>query len=119
MDRARSRLLIMTAVVLDTVEKILLGARHPDIVKIERYGPSAGPWGPSVKSRGMDKRGISGVKVTHQSLATASLWDAIWPGEQPVDPPATLPPPKGYRAPRLAILTFQLLDIVRPEQFKA
>nr|WP_221374496.1 hypothetical protein [Actinoplanes polyasparticus] len=109
----------MTTVVLDIIERLLLAASHPDIVKVERYGPNAGPWGPSAKSPGMDKLRVSGVKVTHQSLATASLWDAIWPGEQPVDPPAVLPAPKGNRAPRLAILAFHLLEVAQPAQFKA
>jgi hypothetical protein len=108
----------MTAA-LDIIERLLKASQHPDIVKVERYGPGDGPWGPSVKSPGMDKKRISGVKVAHLSGATASLWDTVWPGEQPVDPPAVLPVPKGNRAPRLAVLAFRLLEVARPAQFKA
>jgi hypothetical protein len=108
----------MTAV-LDTIERLLRAAGHPDIVDIERYGPNQGAWGPSVKTPGMDQRGITGVRVTHQSTATASLWEANWHGETPVDTPAVMPPPRQNRGPRLAILTAWLLDIARPGDFKA
>jgi hypothetical protein len=103
--------------VLDTIERLLTAADHPDIVKVERYGPGDGPWGPTVQESKV--KHITGVKVTHQSTATASVWEAIWPGEQPVDPPTTLPAPRSARAPRLLILVSQLLDVAQPETLKA
>lgn len=103
--------------VLDVIERLLNAAQHPDIVKVERYGPGQGPWGPNVQQSKV--KAISGVKVRHQSTAAASLWEAVWPGEQPADMPETLPPPRGNRAPRLVILAAQLLDVARPAQFKA
>lgn len=105
--------------VLDVVEQLLNAAQHPDIAKVERYGPGDGPWGPSITSPGMSTRGITGVKVTHQSTATASLWLANRPGETPIPVPGVLPPPRQNRAPRLAILAVQLLDGAKPAQFKA
>ena len=102
--------------VLDVIERLLIAAEHPDIVSIDRYGPDLGPWGPTVEQSKV--KAISGVKVTHQSTATASLWEAIWPGEQPVTAPAELPAP-ARRAPRLLILAAQLLDQAKPEQFRA
>lgn len=102
--------------VLDTVERLLRSAQHPDIVAIERYGPNQGPWGPSVQES--PAKGITGVRVTHQSTATASLWLAVWPGEIPVPAPAVMPAPK-LRAARIAILAAQLLDVARPPEFKA
>jgi hypothetical protein len=102
--------------VLDVVERLLLAAQHPDIVAVERYGPGLGPWGPSVEQSRV--KAITGVKVIHQSTATASLWEAIWPGEQAVPVPDKMPPPN-QRAPRLPILVAQLLDYAKPEQFRA
>ena len=106
-----------TSKTLDVIERLLIAADHPDIAKIARYGPGEGPWGPTVE-RSPAKR-ITGVKVTHQSTATASLWEAIWPGEQPAELPAVPPKPKQMRAPRLVILVTQLLDVAKPPQFQA
>ncbi len=102
---------------LDLVERLLEAAAHPDIVKIERYGPGQGPWGPDVETS--KAKGITGVKVRHQSTATASVWEAVWPGEKPVEAPAVLPVPRQNRAPRLLILLKQLLDAARPEQLRS
>jgi hypothetical protein len=102
--------------VLDVVERLLLAAEHPDIVKVSRYGPDLGPWGPTVEQSKVKR--ISGVKVTFSSTATASLYEAVEPDEVPVDAPATALSP-ARRAPRLAILCAQLLDAARPPQFKA
>ena len=104
------------AAILDVIEGLLNAAEHPDIVKVDRYGDGNEPWGPSTE-RSKSKT-LAGVKVTHQSTATASLWGAVWPGQQPVAVPDVLPAPK-FRAARLAILVVQLLDVARPAQFKA
>lgn len=103
--------------VLDVIETLLRAAEHPDIVEVERYGPGLGPWGPTVEQSRV--KTITGVRVKHQSTATASLWEAVWPGEKPVDPPAALPTPLQNRAPRLAIFVCRLLDVARPSQFKS
>jgi hypothetical protein len=50
---------------------------------------------------------------------TTSLWEAVWPGEQPIDPPRVMPPPRQNRAPRLLIFTARLLDTARPDGLKA
>ncbi|GIM88792.1 hypothetical protein [Paractinoplanes toevensis] len=102
--------------ILDVVEDLLRRAEHPDITAITRYGDSNQPWGPSAERSKV--KGVTGLKVAHQSTATAMLWGADLPGETPLDVPATLPEPK-YRAARLAILVVQLLDAARPAQFKA
>jgi hypothetical protein len=103
--------------VLDVIETLLRAAEHPDITAVERYGPGLGPWGPSVSQSKV--KAISGVTVRHQSTATASIWEAVWPGEEPADPPAVLPPPRQNRAPRLAVFVAQLLDAAQPAQFQA
>ncbi len=103
--------------VLDVMERLLTAAAHPDIVHVERYGPGLGPWGPNVQQSTV--KAITGVRVVHQSTATASLREAVWPGEQPVDVPAVMPAPKQNRAPRLAIFAYQLLEAARPAELKA
>ncbi len=110
--------LMQPSPLLDLVERLLKAAEHPDIVKVERYGPGRGPWGPDVDQ----KKGpaATGILVRHQWSATASSWLAQWPGEeQPVDEPSELPPPRQNRAPRLAILVKQLLDAAQPAHLKA
>ena len=102
--------------VLDVVERLLVAAEHPDIARIDRYGPDLGPWGPTVEQSRV--KTISGVKVTYQSTATASLWEAVWPGEQPIGD-NTVVPAVTRRAARLLILAAQLLDVAKPEQFRA
>ena len=106
-----------TSKTLDVIEKLLVAANHPDITDIRRYGPGLGPWGPSDEKSPV--KGVTGLRVTHQSSSTASLWEAIWPGEQPVEAPDVLPAPRQNRAPRLAILVARLLDKARPAEFKA
>jgi hypothetical protein len=103
--------------VLGVMERLLIAAKHPDIVSVERYGTSNAPWGPTVETS--KTKSITGIMVRHQSTATASLWLAEWPGEQPAELPKVLPAPRQNRAPRLAILAGQLLDAAKPEQFKA
>lgn len=98
---------------LDIIERLLQSAQHPDIVSVARYGPNLGPWGPTVAQSRV--KAISGVKVVHPSTATASVWEAVWPAGQPVDPPAVLPGPRQNRAPRLLILLQQLLDVAKPD----
>jgi hypothetical protein len=105
------------SVILDVVERLLNTAGHPDIVKVARYGPDLGPWGPTAEKSPV--KNATGLKVTHQSTATAMLWEAIWPGEQPIEAPAVLPAPKQNRAPRLVLLVAQLLEVARPAEFKA
>ncbi|MCO8277000.1 hypothetical protein M1L60_41125 [Actinoplanes sp. TRM 88003] len=102
------------AQVLDVIERVLVAAEHPDIVKIERYGTGTEPWGPSAaKSR---TTSIAGVRVTYASTATAMLWGAIWPGEKPLPMPAELPKISD-RVARLSILVVQLLDVAKPAAF--
>jgi hypothetical protein len=101
--------------VLDLLEQLLHAARHPDITAIEQYGPGLGPWGPTVAESKVPA--ITGVQVTYQSTATASLWEAVWPDGKPVHTPAM--PPPNRRAPRLLIFTAQLLDYAKPEQFRS
>ncbi len=109
---------MLASPLLDMIEKLLTAARHPDIVKIEQYGPGQGAWGPDVDQNKV--KSITGIKVTHQSSATASIWLAQWPGqEQPIDEPAQLPLPRQNRAPRLAIFVKQLLDVAQPAELKA
>lgn len=103
--------------ILDIIERLLIAAEHPDIVAVERYGPGDGPWGPDVPTS--KAKAITGVKVKYQSTATASLWEAVWPGEQPMPAPAVMPLPTQNRAPRLAIFVARLLDVAQPEQFQA
>jgi hypothetical protein len=103
--------------VLDVMEQLLTAAKHPDIIRVERYGTSNAPWGPSAQESKV--KSITGVKVKHRSTATASLWLAVWPGEKPITPPAAPLPPRQHRGPRLAILAAQLLDVAQPAQFKA
>lgn len=105
-----------SAQVLDVVERLLRAAQHPDITAVERYGPRLGPWGPSVEQSKVKK--ITGVKVIYRSTATASLWEAVWPGEKAIPPPAQIPPPN-RRAPRLLLFVAQLLDYGKPEQFQS
>lgn len=102
--------------VLPVIERLLVAAGHPDIVKVTQFGPDLGPWGPTVEKSKV--KTASGVKVTFQSTATASLSEAIGMDELPVGVPDLLPPIR-RRAPRLAIFTAQLLDVARPPQFKA
>ncbi len=109
--------LMQPSPLLDLVERLLQAAEHPDIVKIERYGPGQGPWGPDVETS--KAKSITGIMVRHQSTATASLWEAVWPGEQPVDPPAVWPVPRQNRAPRLLLLVGQLLEAAKPAKVKA
>jgi hypothetical protein len=104
-----------TTQILDVIEQLLVAAKHPDIVAIDRYGPGLGPWGPSVEESKVKR--ITGVKVTHQSTATASLWEAVWPGGQPVPAPTDLPPDR--RATRLLVFTAQLLDFAKPDQLRS
>lgn len=98
--------------VLDLIEQLYASAKHPDITAIERYGPGLGPWGPSKEESKVAS--ITGIKVTYQSTATASLWGAVWPGGQPVPAPEALPPAR--RAARLLVFTAQLLDHAKPGQ---
>lgn len=105
-----------TVSVLDMIERLLKTADHPDIVKIERYGPGKGPWGPNVAESKVQH--ITGIRVAHQSTATASLWEAVWPGEQPVEAPEVAPAPRQNRAPRLLLLAKQLLDAAKPDQLR-
>lgn len=111
------------SVVLDVVERLLVAAQHPDTVTVERYGPGEGPWGPTVETS--KARGVTGVRVVHQSSATASLWEADQPGAQAVEAPEVIPVPRAdklapqMRAPRLLIFTAQLLDVARPAQFQS
>jgi hypothetical protein len=102
--------------VLDVIERLLNAAQHPDIVKVERYGTGGQPWGPTADKSPV--KTVTGVKVTHQSTATASLWGANRSDLTPVDRPAVMPAPK-LRGPRLAILAHQLLDAARPAEFTA
>ncbi len=108
---------VMADRILDILERLLTAAHHPDIVAVEQYGPGDGPWGP--KSDPKKVRGISGVRVVHQSTATASLWLAVWDGEQPVEAPAVWPVPRQNRAPRLAMFAAQLLEHAKPAEVKA
>ena len=101
--------------ILDILETLLAAAKHPDITAITRYGPGLGPWGPSVEESKVTS--ITGVKVTHQSTATASLWEAVWPGGTPVPAPADLPPSR--RATRLLVFAAELLDIAKPDQLRS
>lgn len=103
--------------VLDVIERLLVAAEHPDIVEVERYGPGGGVWGPTVEQSRAKQ--ISGLRVVHRSSATASLWEAVWPGEQPATAPAEASTPRQNRAPRLAQFVAQLLDVAKPEQFTA
>ncbi len=112
------RTVMQPSPLLDLLERLLAAADHPDIVKIERYGPGQGPWGPDADQSKV--KSITGIKVTHQSSATASIWLAQWPGEeQPIEAPAESPSPRPNRAPRLAILVKQLLDVAQPAELKA
>lgn len=104
-----------TARVLDLVERLLITAEHPDITAVDRYGPDLGPWGPTVTQSKV--KHITGIKVTHRSTATASLWEAVWPGEQPVPTPEVMPEPS-RRATRLLILAARLLDHAKPQQLR-
>jgi hypothetical protein len=104
-----------TTQVLDVIEQLLAAARHPDIAAIERYGPGLGPWGPTVEES--KAKSITGVKVTYQSTASASLWEAVWPGGQPVPAPTDLPPSR--RASRLLVFAAQLLDYAKPDQLRS
>lgn len=113
----RTRTLGAHMQVLDVIETLLRAAKHPDIAGIERYGPGQGPWGPTVNTSKVSK--ITGVYAKHQSTATASLWEAVWPGEQPLDTIPTMPTPKQNRAPRLLLFVAQLLEVAQPAQFKA
>lgn len=102
---------------LDLIERVLGAGEHPDITAVERYGPGDGAWGPTVEKSQV--KAISGVRVRHESTASAMLWGAIWPGGQPVQAPAQLPPPAQNRAPRLVILTAQLLEVARPAELRS
>lgn len=104
-----------TARVLDVVERLLVAAKHPDIVAIEQYGPGDGPWGPTVETSKV--KHISGVRVTHPTSATASLWESVRPGGQSVPAPSEVPVQR--RAPRLVVFVAQLLDYAKPEQFRS
>lgn len=106
----------MESPVLDLLECLLKAADHPDIVKVARYGPGDGPWGPTEKTS--RAKGITGVKVTHGSTATASLWEAVWPDPRPVPAPVVAPPVR-LRASRLVLLAVRLLEVARPPQVKA
>jgi hypothetical protein len=99
-----------TSPALDIVEKLLVAAEHPDITAVERYGPGDGPWGPTLQTSKAKK--ITGVVVTHQSSATASLWEAVWPDATPITAPDVIPPNR--RAPRLAVFVAQLLEHAKP-----
>ncbi|WP_250036812.1 hypothetical protein [Paractinoplanes maris] len=102
------------AQVLEVVERVLVAAEHPDIVKVERTGTGTDAWGPSAAKSRTNK--IAGVKVTYTSTATAMLWGAVWPGAKPLPLPAE-PPMIGDRVARLSILVVQLLDAARPAAF--
>jgi hypothetical protein len=102
----------MSAEVLDIIEQLYVAAQHPEIAAIERYGPGLGPWGPSKEESKVPS--ITGIKVTYQSTATASLWEAVWAGGTPVPAPTDLPPSR--RAARLLVFTAQLLDHAKPSQ---
>ncbi|WP_250000360.1 hypothetical protein [Actinoplanes sp. M2I2] len=102
------------AQVLDVIERLLVAAQHPDIVKVERYGTATEPWGPSAaKSRSSS---IAGVRVTYSSTATAALWGAVAAGEKPLPLPDQ-PPRISDRVARLSVLVVQLLDVARPPVF--
>ena len=102
------------AQVLDVVEEVLVASRHPDIVKVERYGSATEPWGPNVaKSR---TQTIAGVRVTYVATSTAVLWGAVKPDVVVVPAPPEMPPPT-LRAFRLPIFVAQLLDAARPAAF--
>ncbi|MEV6349250.1 hypothetical protein [Actinoplanes sp. NPDC051851] len=98
---------VRLAQVLDVLERLLAAARHPEITAVDRFGSDAAPGGPSP----------AGVRVRYTTGAEAYLWGAVWPGENPLPVPETLPPPLGRRPDRLAVLTAQLLDAVRPPEF--
>lgn len=100
---------------LDVIERLLAAARHPDITAVARYGPGLGPWGPT--SQASKVKAITGVRVTFQSTATASLWEAVWPDPAPVPVP-DMPAPS-RRAQRLLLLAAALLDHAKPDQFRA
>ena len=102
------------AQVLDVVEGLLVASRHPDIVKVERYGTATEPWGPNVAKSKTSL--ISGVRVTYVATSTAVLWGAVKSDTIPVQAPAEMPPPT-LRAFRLPIFVAQLLDVARPAAF--
>ncbi|WP_250000350.1 hypothetical protein [Actinoplanes sp. M2I2] len=110
----RSEHSMQLAQVLDVVERLLVAAEHPEIVKVERYGTATEPWGPdAARSRTTT---ISGLKATFTSTSTALLNGRILPGVVDVPMPAELPLPT-LRAPRFATFVAQLLNVARPKQF--
>jgi hypothetical protein len=99
---------VQLAEILDVFEQLLTASGHPDIVSVRRYGTDTAPGGPSP----------AGVAVKYQSGSHAYLAGGTGAGEVPLAVPEVMPPPK-RRASRLAIFAVQLLDVARPEVFKA
>jgi hypothetical protein len=99
---------VQLAQVLDVLAALLAAADHPEVAAVERYGQDLVPGGPSP----------AGVRVRYRNGSEAYLWVALWPGENPLPTPETLPSPK-RRADRIAVFTAQLLDVARPAQFAA
>ena len=96
-----------TSATLDVIESLLNAAAHPDVTAVERYGNASTPGGQSP----------AGVKITHRSGSEAMLWAAAVPRNAEPVPTPTEPLPMKWRAARLLVLTHQLLDAARPDEF--
>lgn len=96
--------------VLDVIERLLYAAEHPDIVEVRRYGRDLKPGGQSP----------AGVKVVYQSGAETYLFAAEPdnPAPQPHPLPDQMPPLKS-RALHTVMFLMALLDVVKPDAFKA
>jgi hypothetical protein len=97
------------AQVLDVVGALLRNCGHPEIEAVERFGADAAPGGPSP----------AGLRIRYVNGALAYLWGAIWPQESGLPAPDRLPPPRGNRPDRAAVLVVLLLDAARPPEFRS
>ncbi|BEL08792.1 hypothetical protein Q0Z83_069830 [Actinoplanes sichuanensis] len=95
--------------VLDVIGRLLRNAAHPEIDAVECFGADAAPGGPSP----------AGLRIRYVNGALAYLWGAIWPGETDLPAPDRLPPPRGNRPDRAAVLVVLLLEVARPPEFRS
>ncbi|MEU4161406.1 hypothetical protein [Actinoplanes sp. NPDC026670] len=95
--------------VLDVIGRLLRNAAHPEIEAVERFGTDSAPGGPSP----------AGLRIRYVNGALAYLWGAIWPGETDLPAPDRLPPPRGNRPDRAAVLVALLLEAARPAEFRS
>jgi hypothetical protein len=87
--------------ILDTLERLLRAAQHPDVIAVDRFASS-----------------LTGIAITYQSQAHAYVWLAEDAVVKPAELPAVLPDYKD-RVQHVLRLCVDLLEAVTPSGIDA